>query len=51
MSASELWIPILAEYGFPTMVTFYLLYRLEQKLDKVATAVEQLPIKLSRLNE
>ncbi len=47
MTTLELWIPILSEYGFPIMVTFYLLHRLEQKLDKVTAAVEQLPEKLS----
>lgn len=49
MSTFELWVPLIAEYGFPIMVTFYLLHRLEQKLDKVAIAVEQLPEKLSEI--
>ncbi|NEU30769.1 YvrJ family protein [bacterium LRH843] len=48
MTTLELWIPLLGEYGFPVIVTFYLLHRLEQKLDKVTTAVEQLPAKLSK---
>ncbi|TWI57853.1 YvrJ family protein [Halalkalibacter nanhaiisediminis] len=47
MSTLELWIPLLGEYGFPVMVTFYLLHRLEQKLDNVTAAVEHLPTKLS----
>lgn len=47
MTTADLWIPLIAEYGFPIIVTFYLLHRLEQKLDKVTSAVEQLPQKLS----
>lgn len=29
----ELWIPLISEYGFPVMITFYLLHRIEKKLD------------------
>ncbi|WP_081766727.1 YvrJ family protein [Alkalihalobacillus trypoxylicola] len=39
----EHWLPYIAEYSFPVVVTFYLLHRLEQKLDHVITAVEQIP--------
>ncbi|WP_088103378.1 YvrJ family protein [Halalkalibacter urbisdiaboli] len=38
----ELWIPLIGEYGFPIMVTLYLLHRLEKKLDRVTEAVENL---------
>ncbi|WP_273716774.1 YvrJ family protein [Alkalihalobacillus pseudalcaliphilus] len=42
----EVWLPYIAEYSFPVVVTFYLLHRLEQKLDHVIVAVEQLPNKM-----
>lgn len=29
----ETWIPLISEYGFPVMVTLYLLHRIEKKLD------------------
>nr|WP_306981057.1 YvrJ family protein [Alkalicoccobacillus murimartini] len=48
MSSVELWVPLLSEYGFPVMVTLYLLNRLERKLDKVTEAVETLPAKLNQ---
>lgn len=47
MTDVDVWIPLLAEYGFPVVVTFYLLHRLEKKLDNVTVAVEQLPDKLN----
>ncbi|WP_100372481.1 YvrJ family protein [Bacillus sp. FJAT-45037] len=42
MTGIEIWLPILSEYGFPVMVTLYLLYRLERKLDLVIEAVGHL---------
>ncbi|MCM3488524.1 YvrJ family protein [Alkalihalophilus marmarensis] len=42
MTSFELWLPILSEYGFPVMVTFYLLYRLEKKLDLMIEVLHQL---------
>ncbi len=50
MITVEPWMPLLAEYGLPVIVTLYLLHRLEQKLDRVTEAVEELPAKLSHLN-
>ncbi|MDV2683221.1 YvrJ family protein [Alkalihalophilus sp. As8PL] len=38
----EIWIPLISEYGFPVMVTLYLLYRLERKLDHVIEALQLL---------
>ncbi|UTW71024.1 YvrJ family protein [Anaerobacillus sp. HL2] len=26
----EMWIPLISEYGFPVMVTLYLLHRIEK---------------------
>ncbi|WP_438799871.1 YvrJ family protein [Alkalicoccobacillus porphyridii] len=48
MNSMELWVPLLSEYGFPIMVTLYLLNRLERKLDRVTEAVETLPAKLQQ---
>ncbi|MBU9711433.1 YvrJ family protein [Evansella tamaricis] len=31
----EIWLSIIGEYGFPIAVTFYLLYRIEKKLDQI----------------
>ncbi|MBP3951218.1 YvrJ family protein [Bacillus suaedae] len=47
MDGLNVWMPLLGEYGFPVMVTIYLLYRLEQKIDNVTTAIDRLPEKLS----
>jgi hypothetical protein len=42
MTTMEIWIPLISEYGFPVMVTLYLLYRLERKLDHVIEALQLL---------
>lgn len=47
MNSVELWVPLISEYGFPVVVTLYLLNRLERKLDRVTEAVEKLPAKLA----
>ncbi|RKL68205.1 hypothetical protein CR203_06880 [Salipaludibacillus neizhouensis] len=38
----ELWLSAIGEYGFPIVVTFYLLYRIEKKLDQLNHSVLQL---------
>ncbi|PYZ93586.1 YvrJ family protein [Salipaludibacillus keqinensis] len=38
----ELWLGAISEYGFPVVVTFYLLYRIEKKLDTLNQSVLQL---------
>lgn len=38
----EMWLPLISEYGFPVMVTLYLLYRIEAKLDLLNDSVKQL---------
>ncbi|PRO64485.1 YvrJ family protein [Alkalicoccus urumqiensis] len=35
----EQWIPLLGEYGFPAAVTFYLLHRVEKKLDRINESI------------
>ncbi|WP_413368149.1 YvrJ family protein [Lysinibacillus sp. 3P01SB] len=35
----EQWITFIQEIGFPVAVSFYLLYRIENKLDAIHTAL------------
>jgi hypothetical protein len=39
----EQLIPIISEVGFPIVVTLYLLYRIETKLDLVVQSIQSLP--------
>jgi hypothetical protein len=36
-------IPLISEVGFPIVVTLYLLYRIETKLDMVVQSIQNLP--------
>ncbi|MCM3693233.1 YvrJ family protein [Neobacillus niacini] len=36
-------IPLISEVGFPIIVTLYLLYRIESKLDMVVQSIQNLP--------
>ena len=38
----EQWIPIIGEVGFPIVVTMYLLLRIEQKIEALATSIGEL---------
>ncbi|ADU31237.1 YvrJ family protein [Evansella cellulosilytica] len=38
----DMWLSMLNEYGFPIIITFYLLHRIEKKLDKLNDSVLQL---------
>ncbi|MCE7793542.1 YvrJ family protein [Salipaludibacillus sp. CUR1] len=38
----EIWLSAAGEYGFPIVITFYLLYRIEKKLDNLNQSVLQL---------
>ncbi|MBU8906508.1 YvrJ family protein [Desertibacillus haloalkaliphilus] len=38
----EVWLPLLSEYGFPIVVTLYLLHRVEKKLDAVNHSIIEL---------
>jgi hypothetical protein len=38
----EMWLPLISEYGFPVMITLYLLYRIEAKLDLLNDSVTEL---------
>lgn len=39
-------IPFISEIGFPIVVTLYLLYRIEVKLDMVIQSIQSLPEKI-----
>ena len=39
----ESFIPLISEVGFPIVVTLYLLYRIEAKLDVVVQLIQSLP--------
>lgn len=40
------WISILTDVGFPIVVTFYLLHRIEGKLNVLIDSINRLPEKL-----
>ena len=42
----EPWITWLPDVGFPVVVTFYLLHRIEGKLDMLNQSINQLPEQL-----
>lgn len=42
----ENWISFVTEVGFPIMVTFYLLHRIEGKLDVLIESIHALPEKM-----
>ncbi|MFC0561020.1 YvrJ family protein [Halalkalibacter alkalisediminis] len=39
----DMWLPLLSEFGFPVIVTLYLLHRVENKLDTVNHSILKLP--------
>ncbi|MCA1029746.1 YvrJ family protein [Bacillus timonensis] len=39
----EQWLPFIKDVGFPIIVTFYLLHRIEAKLDTMIDAIQLLP--------
>ena len=43
-------IPLISEVGFPIVVTLYLLYRIESKLDMVVQSIQSLPERLNGKN-
>jgi YvrJ protein family len=42
----EQWLTFIQELGFPVIVTFYLLHRIENKLDSVIESIQMLPVHL-----
>ena len=43
----EQWLPFIQDVGFPVVVTFYLLHRIETKLDGVIESIQTLPVKMN----
>lgn len=43
----EQLLPMIQDYGFPAVVTFYLLHRIEGKLEKLNTTIMELPEKMN----
>lgn len=41
------WLSVLAEMGFPIVVTFYLLHRIEGKLNLLIETINELPGKMN----
>ncbi|MGM0903602.1 MAG: YvrJ family protein [Bacillota bacterium] len=39
-------LPLISEVGFPVVVTLYLLYRIEAKLDNVVESIQSLPVRM-----
>lgn len=42
----ENWLSFISEVGFPIVVTLYLLYRIETKLEKLNNSIVELPRRL-----
>lgn len=45
----EQWLPFIQEYSFPIVVTFYLLHRIEVKLDTLNKTILELPERINGL--
>lgn len=45
MTDMETWLSLMADVGFPVAVTFYLLHRVEGKLDQLIDSIHRLPEK------
>ncbi|MCM2535857.1 YvrJ family protein [Neobacillus pocheonensis] len=43
-------IPIISQVGFPIVVSLYLLYRIETKLDMVVQSIQNLPDRMKERN-
>ncbi|GAA0305876.1 hypothetical protein GGQ92_002855 [Gracilibacillus halotolerans] len=44
----ETWVSLITDIGFPVAVTFYLMHRIENKLDTLNESIVRLPEKMSR---
>ncbi|MFB4168971.1 YvrJ family protein [Virgibacillus sp. JSM 102003] len=42
----ETWVSFVTEVGFPIVVTFYLLHRIEGKLNDLIISIQALPSKM-----
>ncbi|WP_017755293.1 YvrJ family protein [Calidifontibacillus oryziterrae] len=43
----EQWLAVIQEYSFPIVVTFYLLHRIEVKLDTLNKSIVELPERIN----
>ncbi|HZG61314.1 MAG TPA: YvrJ family protein [Anoxybacillus sp.] len=46
----EPYVSFISDVGFPIVVTFYLLHRIEAKLDSVIESIQNLPQQLAEHN-
>lgn len=44
-------LPLISEIGFPAIVAFYLLHRVETKLDAVIQSLQNLPKQMQNLKD
>jgi hypothetical protein len=42
------WMSMISEVGFPIMVTFYLLNRMETKIDQLSQSINDLTMSLNK---
>ena len=42
-------VPLVANIGFPAVIAFYLLIRIEKKLDELSTCIKELSNNVSRM--
>ncbi|MEC2075854.1 YvrJ family protein [Metabacillus fastidiosus] len=42
------WMSVISEVGFPMLITFYLLNRMETKIDQLSQSINDLTISLRR---
>ncbi|KKB34146.1 YvrJ family protein [Bacillus thermotolerans] len=40
------WLNMISDVGFPILVTFYLLYRIETKIDQLSQSIKDLAVSL-----
>ncbi|MBD8006432.1 YvrJ family protein [Bacillus norwichensis] len=44
----EEFLPFISDVGIPALVTFYLLYRIDTKLEDVVQSIQSLPERMER---
>ncbi|WP_221563792.1 YvrJ family protein [Alkalihalobacillus sp. TS-13] len=42
----EQWVTVMSDFGFPVVVTLYLLHRIESKLESLNQSINNLPNQL-----
>jgi len=46
----EAWLSLITEIGFPIVVTFYLLHRIEGRMNVLIETIHELPEKMKSVN-